>query len=137
MTCGAMYVTETLTKISCGLCGGVYAISERYRRECQEEALCWHCPYCNKEWGYPGETELAKERKKAKRERERADRTEAWLRDEKVRHRGTTLSLTATKGVVTRTKNRIKNGVCPCCKRSFENLQRHMKTKHPRYIKGK
>lgn len=27
--------------------------------------------------------------------------------------------------------NRVHNGVCPCCNRSFVNLQRHMKTKHP------
>jgi hypothetical protein len=26
---------------------------------------------------------------------------------------------------------RVKNGVCPCCKRSFSNLGRHMKGKHP------
>jgi uncharacterized Zn finger protein (UPF0148 family) len=26
---------------------------------------------------------------------------------------------------------RVSNGVCPCCKRSFTNLRRHMATKHP------
>jgi len=26
---------------------------------------------------------------------------------------------------------RVKNGVCPCCKRTFINLKRHMKGKHP------
>lgn len=30
---------------------------------------------------------------------------------------------------------RVHNGVCPCCKRSFTNLQRHMKTKHPELAK--
>lgn len=29
---------------------------------------------------------------------------------------------------------RIHNGVCPCCNRSFVNLQRHMKTKHPEVV---
>lgn len=43
--------------------------------------------------------------------------------------------LTATKGVVTRTKNRISKGVCPCCKRHFGNLHRHMTTQHPDYAK--
>jgi hypothetical protein len=38
------------------------------------------------------------------------------------------------KGTVLRkTKERIKNGVCPCCNRSFENLRRHMETKHPQF----
>lgn len=27
--------------------------------------------------------------------------------------------------------NRLTKGVCPCCNRSFLNLQRHIKTKHP------
>jgi hypothetical protein len=31
-------------------------------------------------------------------------------------------------------RRRTKNGVCPCCRRSFQNLQRHMKTKHPTYL---
>lgn len=30
-------------------------------------------------------------------------------------------------------KDRVKNGVCPCCNRTFVNLQRHMHTKHPSY----
>lgn len=34
---------------------------------------------------------------------------------------------------VTRIKNRVGNGVCPCCNRTFQNLQRHMHTKHPEY----
>lgn len=28
---------------------------------------------------------------------------------------------------------RVKNGVCPCCNRSFQNLKRHMNTKHPNW----
>lgn len=30
---------------------------------------------------------------------------------------------------------RVHNGVCPCCNRTFTNLARHMKTKHPKEIK--
>lgn len=32
---------------------------------------------------------------------------------------------------------RVKNGVCPCCQRSFQNLGRHMKTKHPEAVTAK
>lgn len=28
-------------------------------------------------------------------------------------------------------KTRVKNGVCPCCNRTFQDLAKHMKTKHP------
>lgn len=40
-----------------------------------------------------------------------------------------------TKAAHTRTKNRIAKGVCPCCSRTFLDLQRHMQTKHPDFTK--
>lgn len=43
--------------------------------------------------------------------------------------------LSAAKGQITRIKRRGSNGVCPCCRRSFVALARHMKTKHPDYSK--
>lgn len=30
-------------------------------------------------------------------------------------------------------KQRIAGGTCPCCKRHFDNLQRHMAAKHKKY----
>ena len=44
-------------------------------------------------------------------------------------------SRAAVKGQVTKIKRRIFNGVCPCCNRTFQNLQRHMDSKHPKFIK--
>lgn len=39
----------------------------------------------------------------------------------------------AEKAAKTRLKKRIGAGVCPCCKRSFQNLARHMKGQHPEF----
>lgn len=36
----------------------------------------------------------------------------------------------AAKGQVTRLKKRATAGLCPCCNRHFDNLQRHMASKH-------
>ena len=33
----------------------------------------------------------------------------------------------------TRMRDRVRNGVCPCCTRSFQNLAQHMKTEHPEF----
>ncbi|WP_165394478.1 helix-turn-helix domain-containing protein [Pseudoxanthomonas winnipegensis] len=30
-------------------------------------------------------------------------------------------------------RQRVMNGVCPCCNRTFENLRRHMHDKHPEF----
>lgn len=45
------------------------------------------------------------------------------------------LSAKGQKAAKTRIMNRIKNGVCPCCNRSFDNLHQHMKTKHKELFK--
>ena len=124
----AMLVTETLTKMTCGKCAGCYAISERFRQECHDDAigLGWNCPYCKCWWGYPGKTE-------AEKQRERADQAEARERNLKCRAATLERSRNALKGVVTKTKRRIGKGVCPCCNRTFQDLQRHMAGKHPEY----
>lgn len=44
-------------------------------------------------------------------------------------------SASAYKGQTTRLKKRASAGICPCCNRSFENLRRHMATKHPDVLK--
>lgn len=59
-------------------------------------------------------------------ERSRHDQTRAELRETENRRR-------AEKAAKTRIKNRVSKGVCPCCNRHFENLQRHMQGQHPDY----
>lgn len=105
-------VTVTLTQISCGECGGTYAINERYRQQSEQEARCWTCPYCRASWGYPGKTE-------AQKERDRHQATLARLNDEK-----------AARERLERKLKRVNRGVCPECNRSFQNLAQHMKCKH-------
>lgn len=53
------------------------------------------------------------------------------LRAERASHATTKGQLTATKGQLTKTRKRAANGVCPCCQRSFVNVARHVRTKHP------
>lgn len=126
-----------LTVLNCGECGGTYAINERYRRQKYEKRGHWHCPYCRCSWGYSAgnskiddlESELAQAKRQAdyhqQRARENADDAAAARR-----------RLHATKGVVTKQRKkleRVKAGVCPCCNRTFQNLQQHMANKHPEF----
>lgn len=64
---------------------------------------------------------------------QKIENLENALTREQSRHDQTLASLRATKGVVTRTKRRIAHGVCPCCKRTFANVARHMAGQHPDY----
>jgi len=126
---GTMEVLVTLAKFTCGQCGGTYAISEKYRKEKWEKNGNWNCPYCQCNWGYFGKTQLEKANERTERA-EREANTQRALKHDALN------SVRSHKAAKTRLKNRIKNGVCPCCKRTFTNVSRHMKCKHPDYSKG-
>lgn len=120
-----------LTEINCGECGGTYALNERFRQQCQDKGKGWHCPYCRVSWGYYGETEaqrLRKELERKKKELEWKQQEINQAQSEKLKSDDRARSI---KALSDRLSTRIKNGVCPCCNRSFENLRRHMETQHP------
>jgi hypothetical protein len=126
-------VVVTLARIACGKCGGVYAISERYHQERQNNGGGWYCPYCRVEWGFFGETAV----QRAQRERDAA-RAEANRQFERARiaARERDHHWTERKKLQTRhshLRQRVKNGVCPCCHRHFRNVEDHIKTKHPTF----
>lgn len=131
----AATATVQLSQVDCGNCGGSYAISERYRKQMQEDAGTWHCPYCRTCWGY-AEGDLDELRKQLELEKKRTE----WARQDadraKAQAQRAEHSRRSEKAAKTRIKNRIAHGVCPCCKRYFENVERHMKSKHPEFSKG-
>ncbi len=55
------------------------------------------------------------------------------IADERRRREAQERSTIALRGHLTKARNRAKNGVCPCCTRTFGDLARHMKTKHPEF----
>lgn len=99
-------------------------------------AFSLHCPLGHK--FIPSKSSAQKLRDEIVREKSRADQAladAAWWRDrtEQANTRATVAErqAAARKGQVTKIKNRIKNGVCPFCTRTFENVARHMATCHP------
>lgn len=99
----------------------------------QREEGTFYCPYGHAQHFVSGETPEQKLRRERDRlaqqiaERDDAVRQQARRADQAERR------LSATRGVVTRIRNRVGRGVCPCCSRSFSNLANHMQTKHPDY----
>lgn len=123
-----------LTTMNCGICGGTYAINERRRAECFQTGDGWHCPYCQASWGYSNNNENARLKRELEAERKRKE----WAQQDALRQREARLAAEnrerAQKAAKTRLKNRVAKGVCPCCNRTFENLQRHMASKHPTFV---
>lgn len=125
--------TGQLTVRTCPNCAGTFAIDQGYVNEAYrvgEFKLMWACPYCKQTRGY-GESEVERKQKEIARLQTDMERKEAALRS--AYNLETTLrkSRSACRGHYHRVTRRIKAGVCPCCTRTFQNLARHMHTKHP------
>jgi hypothetical protein len=125
-------VDVELQHITCAACGIVFAFPEHLMEQRQRDHREFYCPSGHTNY-FPGESDverLARELKEAKLEIKRAEyrAQTAQLEREAARKQ-----VSATRGQMTKLKKRIANGVCPCCHRSFVNLQRHMTAKHPEY----
>jgi hypothetical protein len=90
-----------------------------------------HCIYGHAGWFTEGETENDRIRRERDRLKQDAARLQESINYQRERAEAAERRTVALKGVATRLKNRAAKGVCPCCNRSFENLRRHMHTKHP------
>lgn len=124
-----MTYTETisLTKIDCGSCGGTYAVNERYRADRARDGGGWTCPYCKCSWGYSQDNENLR----LKRELEQKARELTAAKCDTLREKQLREAAEVREAKSNRKLRRVHNGVCPCCKRTFSNLARHMATKHP------
>ena len=112
--------TTQLHTLTCGACGTPFAMEERLYRKKAEEHAEFYCPngHCRQ---FCGKTEAQKLRE---------------LLDEQARKYASELNLRlAAETELNYIKKRISRGVCPCCKRSFSNVHRHIEQKHPNFKK--
>lgn len=122
------YTTE-LVVITCW-CGMPHAVPAALRdfQQREHDEGRGHSVYCplghQHQPAGKGKVELLQER--LDRDRNERIRIQAELDQEKASHR-------STKGQLTKTKKRVAGGACPCCNRTFVDVARHMKTKHPGY----
>ena len=117
-------ITVNLKPETCCACGIPFAIPDYLMDRLRREGGTFYCPNGHGQHYTENEVDrLVRERDDYKR----------MYQHERGAHSSTKNSLRATKAAHTRTKNRISHGVCPCCNRHFDNLHRHMETKHPEY----
>lgn len=126
-----MLTYTTLERVSCPSCGIPFAIPEQMRKNKREDGGDYYCP--NGHILTFGDTELKQLRRKLAAEQQVVNYERQRRCDEQDAHGRTQRRLSATQGVVTRTKKRVGGGACPCCNRYFKILDRHMRSKHPDY----
>lgn len=121
--------TVTITAMTCPVCGVHYGIDEAFRKRVAGNGQGWYCTNGHN-LSYK-ETDVDRQRKRADDAEQRIAAEKGWskrlsddLEAEQRRH-------SATKGQLTKTRKRIAAGVCPDCNRTFQNMARHMASKHP------
>jgi len=115
-------VLEVMVCLGCGI---TYAVPKHWIENKRREAGAFHCPNgCSRVYA-ESEADRLRRQLEAKEIELRQSKCEA-MRQRSLRE-AAELSLANSD----RKLRRVKNGVCPCCKRSFVNLRRHMATKHP------
>lgn len=115
---------QALSTLTCYRCGIVFAVPQYFRTMRLDDKENFWCPN-----GHP----QAFVKSEADRLREQLTEANRRLEWERGRVKAKEKEVIAQKGQITKLKNRISKGVCPCCKRSFSDLHRHMRSKHPDY----
>lgn len=108
---------------NCITCGVPIIMSAEQERGLRNSHAIWYCVNGHSQhWPQKSDEQILREKlaekeKQLEFERERAARNYAEREKAEKENK--------------RLKKRVANGVCPCCQRSFTNVARHMKTKHP------
>lgn len=107
-------------------CGHEILLTKEHYEACKETNRAWYCTVCGCQRVFVGKTTVDQLRGElaAAKQREETEKARRWEVE---------AALSKEQASKARLKKRIKNGVCPCCTRSFTNVQRHMATKHPDY----
>lgn len=100
---------------------------------CNRGVIPFYCAYGHRQFYVEGETEADKLRRERDRLAQQIAERDDRIRAERDRADAAERRSAAARGQVTKIKNRVGAGVCPCCTRSFSNLRRHMETQHSDY----
>lgn len=120
------FVTE-----DCNICDAVYGLEQNFKEKRVKDGKTFYCPNGHATHYTQGKTEEQKLREQLDAER-RAKESEIKKREwAEQEARVESRARVRAENKLKRVNKRVQNGVCPCCKRTFENLARHMATKHP------
>lgn len=106
----------------CCTCGIEFAYPTDWEHQRRKDHAWFYCPNGHTQhFTAKSDAELLKEEQRRRASAEEDARVQA------ARAKQAELELQ-------RLAKRAANGVCPCCNRSFVQLTRHMKSKHPDYV---
>lgn len=123
-----MKFTNDYEQIHPGCCGGSFAVPDEIHKVWLNERKGWFCPYCGSGRVFTGKSEEQKLR-------EQLQQTQRNYEAQAGRAAMLERQRDGIKRAHQKMRDRVKNGVCPCCNRTFQNFMEHMKTQHPEFGK--
>jgi hypothetical protein len=118
----SVLVEIELVHQQCGKCGVSFGMERTHRKSLMENDGTFYCPNgcCRQFCSENGNAKLKRQLEEAQR---KVTETQCrFLAEEQAK--------VAALNEAERLKKRSHAGVCHCCNRTFQNLARHMKTKH-------
>lgn len=125
---------QRLHTLTCPTCGMVFAVPVYWRQQRQEAKDWFYCPNGHPQRFTENEIDLLKKQLEQEKRNSEWWKNSAASKDSQLK--GANIQLGKVKAKLKRTEIRVAHGVCPCCNRSFTNVARHMKTKHPDYVES-
>jgi len=138
---GDIVQLQTICAVNCGVCGVLFGLEDSFDNARRADGVNFRCPNGHI-IGYQNNTDkqqiarlkaekqqLENQRQLAEEKRIRAENDAKIFREEAFK---STEKNKRLRTAIKKKSLRIKNGLCPHCDRSFENLQRHMVSKHSR-----
>lgn len=126
-------VTTTLATNTCTQCGTLYAMPVRMQQERRRDHATFYCPQGHQQY-YPGKSDEEKLREQLATANKRIGWAETRAQAAQDQADTAEHRRRAQKAVTTKLKKRIAAGVCPCCRRNFQDLHRHMAGQHPDFV---
>lgn len=125
--------TNMITEECCS-CGMIFAMTSDFRKRCLDapKKKLLYCP-AGHEQCYQGVSEETKLCNRLSDMQEEVNRERNWRHRAEEKTKTVQHQRDAFKGHLLKTKKAISCGKCPCCRRNFQNLQRHMGKQHPEY----
>lgn len=124
-----------MSMINAGPCcrckSDIWLPTDLYNSAKRSPRISFWCAYGHEQHFCEGPSDLDKMRQERDRLAQRVAERDDEIRRQRELREAAERRTAAARGQVTKIKNRVGHGVCPCCNRSFENLARHMNSKHP------
>lgn len=125
---GSYNISLQMYTMRCANCGVMFGVPNEFDDQRRDDGRSFYCPNGHSNVYRDTEAkrlkrELEKTTQRLSQANERRERAEEESRRKQRKY--------------ARIRDRVKNGVCPCCNRTFQNLQAHMRTQHPDFGQDK